>query len=142
MPCMPNTTSWKPGQSGNPRGRPPGVDRARLEAEYVASFAEHFAEHGFRAIVQVYQQDPARYLQLAGTLLPKEVHLALTQKLPGGLSIADWDLMLQVTDAIKQALPAGDRKRGDVLNYVLGALSAYASPLDEAKLIKAPKPGH
>jgi hypothetical protein len=89
--------------------------------------------------VRVYQEDPAKYLQLAGTLLPKEVHLALTQKLPGGLSIADWDLMLQVTDAIKQALPdAGDRKPEDVLNHVLGALNAYA-PLPEAKLIEAPE---
>jgi hypothetical protein len=138
MPRPPNSTSWKPGQSGNPRGRPPG-DRARLEAEYVAGFAKHFAEHGFRAIVRVYQEDPAKYLQLAGTLLPKEVHLALTQKLPRSLSIADWDLMLRVTDAIKQALPdAGDRKPGDVPNHVLSALDAYAPPL-EARLIESPK---
>jgi hypothetical protein len=136
---MPNTTSWKPGQSGNPRGRPPGVDRARLEAEYVASFAEHFAEHGFRAIVQVYQQDPARYLQLAGTLLPKEIQLQLTQRLPGGLNVADWDLLMQVRDAIERAIPdARDRKAGDVLQHVLAALEAYSAP-PEAKLIESPK---
>jgi hypothetical protein len=142
MSRPPNSTSWKPGQSGNPKGRPkqqPNVDRAGLEAEYVASFAEHFAEHGLRAIVQVYQQDPARYLQFAGTLLPKEIQLQLTQKLPGGLSVADWGLLMEVKDAIERAMPdARERRPGDVLNYVLAALDAYAPPA-EARLIESAK---
>jgi hypothetical protein len=92
-----------------------------------------------RTATETEKLDPGKYLQIAGTLLPKEVHLALTQKLPGVLSLADWELVLQVMDAIKQALPdAGDRKPGDVLNYVLSALNAYAPPID-AKLIESPK---
>jgi hypothetical protein len=138
MPRVPNSTSWKPGQSGNPRGRPPGVDRARLEAEYVANFADHYAEYGFRAIVRVYQEDPAKYLTLAGTLLPKEIQLQLTQKLPGNLTLAEWAAFREVLDAIERAMPdARDRKPGDVLNYVLAALDAYRSSPPEAKLIEA-----
>ena len=37
--------------------------------------------------------------------LPNDVRATVEQQLPGNLSLADWDLMLEIVDAVKQAIP-------------------------------------
>ncbi len=74
MPCVKGPTSWKPGQSGNPRGRPAG-SRDRLTSAFVSKLADDFAEHGEQAIRDCRRDDPTAYLRLIVALAPKELEI-------------------------------------------------------------------
>lgn len=63
---------WKPGQSGNPGGRPKG-SRNRLGEDFVAALYSDFHEHGIVAIAQVRADRPHEYLKVIASLLPKEL---------------------------------------------------------------------
>jgi len=62
---------WKPGQSGNPRGRPTG-SRDKVTEAFLHDLAEHWQEHGKQAIERVYDAEPATYLRIVSALVPKE----------------------------------------------------------------------
>lgn len=65
---------FKPGQSGNPAGRPVG-SRQRLAESFVAALAADFATHGAAAVVTVREEKPDVYLQVIAKVLPKEFDL-------------------------------------------------------------------
>jgi DNA invertase Pin-like site-specific DNA recombinase len=54
--------------------------------------------------------EAAKFAQLAAGLIPREALLTVAQKLPGGLDGEDWELMLSVCAAIKQALPEANSR--------------------------------
>jgi hypothetical protein len=56
-------------------------------------------------------------------LIGPEVKLTIEQQLLGNLSPADWNLMLEIVAAVRQALPdASSKPPGQVLEFVLEAL--------------------
>jgi hypothetical protein len=61
-----NLIPFKPGQSGNPRGRPNGA-RSKLGEDFVNELYENFAVHGAAAIERLCEEDPAAYLRIAVT---------------------------------------------------------------------------
>ena len=67
-----NLIPFKPGQSGNPRGRPKGA-RNRLSEEFLTQLCDHFEVHGAAAIERVCEEDPAAYLRIIVSVLPKEL---------------------------------------------------------------------
>src|SRR4051794_28289693 len=69
-----NLIPLKPGQSGNPRGRPKGA-RNRLGEDFMGHLCEDFAAHGLAAIERVRQEDPATYLRVIASLVPKEMKI-------------------------------------------------------------------
>ena len=69
------------------------------------------------------ENQPAVFFATCARLLPNDVRVTVEQQLPGNLSPADWNLMLEIVDAVKQAIPdASNRPPGAVLEHVLDAL--------------------
>ncbi len=74
-----NVTSWKPGQSGNPAGRPKG-SRDALTKDFIDAFATDFRDHGAKTIEKLRESDPRAYLQLASHLVPKEAAIKVAHR--------------------------------------------------------------
>ncbi len=70
--------NWKPGQSGNPAGRPKGT-RNKLQTDFFKALADDFAANGKVAIESVRKDDPSTYIKVVASLMPKE--LEITQPL-------------------------------------------------------------
>ncbi len=72
---MPRTTEnlipYKPGQSGNPAGRPRGA-RSKLAEITINRLLADFEIHGEAAIEEVRKKAPNVYLQCVVSLLPKQ----------------------------------------------------------------------
>jgi hypothetical protein len=68
-------------------------------------------------------EEPSKFATLAAGLIPREALLTVAQRLPGNLEGEDWELMLSVCAAIKQALPsANEQSPSAVLEFVLAAI--------------------
>jgi hypothetical protein len=69
------------------------------------------------------ENQPSTFFAVCARLIGPEVKLTIEQQLPGNLSPSDWNLMMQILDAVKSAIPdAANRPAGEVLEFVLGAL--------------------
>lgn len=65
---------FKPGQSGNPKGRERG-SRNKLGEEFIQKLYADFQEHGEAAIVKVRTEKPEHYLKVIAGILPKELKI-------------------------------------------------------------------
>jgi hypothetical protein len=65
---------FQPGQSGNPKGRERG-SRNKLGEAFVDALHEDFQEHGPAAITACREENPAAYLKVVASLLPKELNI-------------------------------------------------------------------
>ena len=112
---------WPPGQSrAIPNGRPVG-SRTVFSQGFLKDLAAVWAARG-RAADGIRRRidQPRRLLcQLALRLIGPEVKLTIEQTLPGNLSMEDWQVMREIVEAVKQAIPdAGSQPPGAVLQYV------------------------
>jgi hypothetical protein len=64
-------TYFRPGQSGNPHGRPKG-SRHKLSESFIAAFYEDFVVHGAEAIETMRLQNPGEYVRAVVAILPKQ----------------------------------------------------------------------
>jgi hypothetical protein len=65
-------TRFRPGQSGNPKGRPKG-SRHKLGEDFLAALRQDFEQHGVGVIEKVRQERPDAYLKIIASVLPKEL---------------------------------------------------------------------
>src|SRR5262249_27708375 len=118
-----NGRMWPPGVSGNPNGRPVG-SRTVFSQGFLKDLAEVWSDEGRAAMVKTAKTNPTVFSATCARLIGPEVKLTIEQQLPGNLSPADWHLMMEVVDAVKQAVPnAANRPAGEVLEFVLGKLT-------------------
>jgi hypothetical protein len=69
---------FKPGQSGNPAGRPKGA-RSRLGEAFLSDLADAWADHGVEAIERLVRTEPGTFVKVVSNILPREVvQLALS----------------------------------------------------------------
>ena len=73
-------TPWKPGQSGNPGGRPKG-SRNRLSEDFIRAFADDFEVYGAAVIEEVRRERPSDYLKICASLLPNDLEVTLNSNL-------------------------------------------------------------
>lgn len=64
------------GESINPAGRPKG-SRNRFAEEFIKDFLADWEAHGTNTLARCRAVDPAAYLKVAVTLIPKDVNLNL-----------------------------------------------------------------
>lgn len=65
-------TQFKPGQSGNPGGKPVAA-RNRITTAFLHALAEDFDAHGKKAIENTRRDDPGTYVKVCASLLPKQI---------------------------------------------------------------------
>lgn len=65
---------FKPGQSGNPKGRPPG-SRNKLSEDFISCLASKFEKHGEQVVIRVMEENPTGFLKLVADLVPKDFNL-------------------------------------------------------------------
>lgn len=71
------STRFKPGTSGNPKGRPKG-SRSKLATDFIAALSADFDEHGIAAVETVRQRNPEVYLKIIGAIIPAKLETSLT----------------------------------------------------------------
>jgi hypothetical protein len=115
-----NNGQWKPGQTGNPNGRPVG-SRTAFSGAFMRDLAEVWAEHGKDTMLRTAKSSPETFFATCARLLPKDVELTIRQHYTG-LDEAD----LMILRAIRDAIPnANELEPQAVLEYALNAIRSY-----------------
>lgn len=63
---------FKPGQSGNPAGKPKGT-RNRLSEDFLRDLHEDWRQHGQKVLAAARKQNPSAYLKVIASIASKEV---------------------------------------------------------------------
>ena len=74
--------AYKPGQSGNPNGRPIGA-RSKITEKFLLELQNYFEKEGTGLIERAGQEAPAALVAVYAKLLPKETHLSVS----GGVDV-------------------------------------------------------
>ncbi len=95
---------FKKGQVPNPNGRPKGA-RSRLGEAFLTALEEHWKDNGVDALKAALKKDPAGYVRVIASLLPKDVNIKHTiiEELEG---LSD-DELRERTEQLERTLPNG-----------------------------------
>ena len=68
--------AWKPGQSGNPAGRPKGT-KHKIQEAFLEDVLAEWQESGKTAIKEASEKNPLGFCQMVAGLLPKEAKVEM-----------------------------------------------------------------
>ena len=99
-----NLIPFKPGQSGNPKGRRKGA-RSKLGEAFLDDLASAWSEHGAAAIQKMIDIKPEVFVKVVADLMPKDVHLTGSEKYE---NLTDEELTARLRTLIAQVGPLID----------------------------------
>jgi hypothetical protein len=67
---------FKPGQSGNPAGRPRGA-RSKFSEAFISDLHSLWEEHGAAVLERVAKDDPSALLRVCASLMPSDLNLSI-----------------------------------------------------------------
>ena len=70
--------AFKPGQSGNPAGRPKG-SRVKLGEQFLSDLMADWAGNGAQAIKDMREDKPGDYVKVVAATLPKELNVKVSE---------------------------------------------------------------
>lgn len=117
-------TQFKPGQSGNPAGRPKS-SRNKLGEAFLEALHADFEQHGTDAIQQARLESPLGYIKVCASILPKDLNININplEELTDEQLI---ERIRQLEDAVSRELGAG------------GAAGRNAAATDNEQAAKVP----
>jgi hypothetical protein len=98
-------TQFQPGNRANPGGKPVAA-RNRLQGDFLRALADDFEENGASAIRRTREEQPAAYLKVVASLMPKELEIKRPLE-----DLSDDDLIAGVA-ALQSYLNAGGSQNG------------------------------
>ena len=126
---------WPKGVSGNPSGLPlrPAGSRQTFSAGFLDDLAKTWRDKGRQTMEWTAENQPSTFFAVCARLIGPEVKLTIEQQLPGNLSPADWNLMMQILDAVKSA------KRMLLTGPQVRCLSLYLAHLETVRKRLVPR---
>lgn len=114
--------AWKPGESGNPSGRPKGA-RSRLGERFLESLEALWKERGQEILDRTVAESPAVIVQMVAKLLPRDVKFEVS----GG---AQFDLTIEQRKRIATAwmMSVDDNNKSPAIEAVAESLLALPKP--------------
>lgn len=100
------STKWKPGQSGNPLGRPQGA-RAKFSEQACADALTDWTANGADVLARVRATDPSAYLRVLFSIIPKDIALAIEHR-NGPLDNLEMQMMRRLVTLIRATADAID----------------------------------
>ena len=101
---------YKPGESGNPAGRPAG-SRNKITKAYLDAFAKDFEENGMDVIEKVRTEKPEVYMTLAARLIPQKLEHTGEDGEP--IQLGTTERAARIAAIINAARDRGDRQTVD-----------------------------
>ena len=74
LPAAMVERKWRPGQSGNPNGRPKGA-RNLIADQFIADLHTEWQAHGADTLSKARKADPVAFIKIVAGLLPKDINL-------------------------------------------------------------------
>jgi hypothetical protein len=93
---------YKPGESGNPKGRAPG-SRNKLSEAFFKDLLADWEQHGAAAIERFRDERPHEYVKVVAGVLPRQINMKVNEF--DGLT--DEQLERQLTAALRDLAAAG-----------------------------------
>jgi uncharacterized protein DUF5681 len=102
-PVPPQLTPWKPGQSGNPAGRPQG-SRNKFAQQYIEDYYQVWQRKGIKALEDCADTQPAKFILVAAHLIPQHFKVEHEHKLS---MLSDAELRQNLLEAQEELKRAG-----------------------------------